>query len=80
MQYGVQGSGQELIVSVLDNQLTGYNKKVKSVPTTKEQVLELVIDCFNVAAERDIATGDSVEIVVITEQGMERIVRDLRKD
>lgn len=43
-------------------------------------MLELVIDCFNVAAERDIATGDSVEIVVITEQGMERIVRDLRKD
>lgn len=69
MQYGVQGSAQELIVPVLDNQFVAYNKNQKKVPTTREEVIDLILDCFNAATERDIYTGDSVEIVMLTKEG-----------
>lgn len=42
---------------VLDNILLGYNKVKNDFVRTKESVRELIIDCFNAAAERDIATG-----------------------
>ena len=38
------------------------------------------MDCFSCAAERDIHTGDNVEILIITPHGTERIVKPLRKD
>jgi len=41
----------------------------------------IIIDCFNSAAERDIYTGDHLEILVI-EKGKEpiRSVHELRRD
>ncbi|CAD8136079.1 unnamed protein product [Paramecium octaurelia] len=80
MTYGVQGSGQELVVAVLDNQLKGYNKINKTIPQTREEILDIILDCFSCAAERDIHTGDNVEILIITAAGTERIVKPLRKD
>jgi len=35
----------------------GYNKIKPTIPTTKEELVDLVIDAFNSAAERDIYTG-----------------------
>jgi len=35
----------------------GYNKKNPDFPKTKEEVVDLILDCFNSAAERDIYTG-----------------------
>ena len=35
----------------------GYNKKHPEFPKSKEEVMELILDCFNSAAERDIYTG-----------------------
>jgi len=37
--------------------LKGYHKKHPEFPKTKEEVMELILDCFNSAAERDIYTG-----------------------
>ena len=35
----------------------GYNKKERKIPTTREEVEDLIVDCFNSCAERDIFTG-----------------------
>jgi len=44
-------------MSVLDNILIGYNKKEKNIPTSRQAIEDLIVDCFNAASERDIATG-----------------------
>ena len=50
---------------ILDNQLKGYNKLVKTQPEGIPEVIDLIVDCFNAAAERDIYTGDAIEIIVL---------------
>lgn len=42
----------------------------------------MIVDCFNSAAERDIYTGDSIEILIVEKGKPEpkRLVYDLRKD
>ena len=50
---------------ILDNQLKGYNKLVKTQPESIPEVIDLIVDCFNAAAERDIYTGDAIEIIVL---------------
>jgi len=63
--YGVTGSASALMTSVLDNQI-GHKMRLdaKKEFDVKEMV-DLVKDCFTVATERDIYTGDSVDIYVI---------------
>lgn len=66
------GTGQTLIQPVLDNQVDF--KQQLGVPKTDlslEQTVELVKDCFSSAGERDIYTGDFVEICKITKDGTE---------
>jgi len=67
--YGVQGSGSAIATSILDNQIEckthPQNKKDLSVTET----LQLVKDVFTSIGERDIYTGDSVDIYVITKDG-----------
>jgi len=58
MTYGCQGTSKELIMPVLDNILLGYNKLEKNIPTSRQEIEDLIVDCFNAASERDIATGD----------------------
>ena len=41
------------------NQL-GYNKKNPKIPSTKEEVIDLLLDAFHSCAERDIYTGDKL--------------------
>jgi 20S proteasome subunit beta 6 len=43
-------------------------------------VIDLVVDVFNSAAERDIRTGDSIEIVLIEPSGITIQRFPLRKD
>lgn len=42
----VQGSGQQLMVSILDTQLIGYNMKEKTYPQSKEELMKIIIDTF----------------------------------
>ena len=37
--------------------ILGYNKTNKNIPQTKEELIDLTIDCFNSASEREIYTG-----------------------
>ncbi|KAG9443932.1 hypothetical protein H6P81_015272 [Aristolochia fimbriata] len=83
--YSSQGSGSTLIMPVLDNQLKSPSPlllpaKDAVTPLSESEAVDLIKDVFASAAERDIYTGDKVEIVVITAAGIKREYKDLRKD
>lgn len=69
MPYCVTGSGTELITSLLDNQV-GFKTQMSNFKDLSiEETVDLVKDCFTCAGERDIYTGDFVDIAVITPEG-----------
>lgn len=83
--YSCQGTGKDLIQPVLDNQLKADSpllvparESVTAMPA--ERALDLVKAAFVAAGERDIYTGDAVEILVITAGGIERHELELKKD
>ncbi|KAK1279735.1 Proteasome subunit beta type-1 [Acorus gramineus] len=83
--YSTQGSGSSLIMPVLDNQLKSPSPlllpaKDAVTPLSESDAVDLVKDVFASATERDIYTGDAVEIVVINAKGIRRESIDLRKD
>jgi 20S proteasome subunit beta 6 len=58
-------------------------KNMHGVPfsfSSKEQAIKLVKDAFTSATERDIHTGDYLEIFVVTKQGVQVERIDLKKD
>eukprot|EP01026_Neomeris_dumetosa_P032149 TRINITY_DN2547_c0_g1_i1.p1 TRINITY_DN2547_c0_g1~~TRINITY_DN2547_c0_g1_i1.p1 ORF type:complete len:257 (+),score=42.97 TRINITY_DN2547_c0_g1_i1:69-773(+) len=80
-----QGSGSDLVQPILDNQLkAGSPLAVPAQPTVTqlglEQAVDLVKNVFTSATERDIYTGDGVEIVIITQDGVKTEYMDLKKD
>lgn len=78
--YGAQGSGSELVTPVLDNQFKGHNNRDPQRPTNVKEVENTLKDVINSAAERDIYTGDQVEIVVIERGGIRRYKEPIRCD
>lgn len=80
LKYASQGSGQKLIIPVLDN-VIGYKNREQVAPVlTVDEAVELIKDSFITAAERNIHTGDSVEIKIITKDGMRSESFALKKD
>ncbi|MES1911304.1 MAG: hypothetical protein MHM6MM_003753 [Cercozoa sp. M6MM] len=69
-KYGAKGSGSALACSMLDNQVAfltqPQNKKDLSLP----EAVDLMKDIFASIAERDIHTGDTVEIRIVTSEGV----------
>eukprot|EP01068_Selenidium_serpulae_P012723 Selendium_serpulae@DN5870_c1_g2_i4.p1 len=80
VKYVAQGSGVELIMSVLDNRVNSNNQKVKRPHPTKQEAIDLVKDVMSSACERDIYTGDNAEIFVITADGVEETALELKHD
>ena len=78
--YGVQGSGVSLGAPILDNQFVGHNFIVKELPTSIEETENTAKDIINSIAERDIYTGDGVEVVTVTKAGVTRTVEKVRRD
>lgn len=83
--YSCQGSGSNLIQPVLDNQLAAASKLVLPeqdwiTRLPLPQALDLVKGAFVSAGERDIYTGDAVEIMIITKDGIEKQLMELKKD
>ncbi|CAN8074944.1 unnamed protein product [Agarophyton chilense] len=76
------GSGQNLLQPVLDNQVEFRQMTPDSSrkELSLEPCVELVKDAFTSACERDIYTGDSVEICCITAKGVEIEKFELRAD
>jgi len=84
--YGCQGSGKDLVQPVLDNQLASPSPlalpaqawEATSMPVA--QCVDLVKAAFVAAGERDIFTGDAVEILIITKDGVREETLVLKKD
>ncbi len=76
------GSGAHMINPYLDSEVEGYNNPNhhKKGPLTPEKGVEIMVKAFQAASERDIYTGDTLEIVVISGKGVEKIQKQLRID
>lgn len=78
--YGVTGSGSALITSILDNQVEFKTHLSNFKQLSQQECLTLVKDVMTSAGERDIYTGDSVDIVIISKDGMKEEKFQLKKD
>lgn len=78
LTHGVQGSGQQLCMSVLDNQMKGSNR-VDDYSFNGDPV-KLIKDVFNSCAERDIHTGDHLLIWDVSPEGIKQSTFKLRDD
>nr|QBH72813.1 proteasome subunit beta type [Liposcelis bostrychophila] len=75
------GSSGALLQPLLDNQLGFLNmENVKKRPVPLDKALAILKDVFISAAERDIYTGDSIAISVITKDGIRSESFTLRRD
>jgi 20S proteasome subunit beta 6 len=74
------GSGQAYIIPLLDNVIAHRNRLDERRNLPKEEVVEIVKDAFISCGERDIYTGDKVEIIIVTKEGIEKIYFDLKAD
>ena len=77
---GAMGSGSELIVPILDNQVKDHNVLDPVAPSDTEVVDNVLRDSMHAAAERDIYTGDNLEMVTIDKDGIRFEKTPLRKD
>jgi len=81
LTYGCQGSGTEMGSPLLDNQFIGHNHLIKKTAQQPvEEVEAAAKDIINSIAERDIYTGDQVEIVVIRKDGVSVKRENIRRD
>jgi len=82
MQYSSSGTGQRLVQPVLDNQMTReYQPLLLKTDLSLEEAEELVKDVFNSAGERDIYTGDYVDVFsIVTDKGIAHSRFDLKFD
>jgi 20S proteasome subunit beta 6 len=86
VRVSVTGSGESLIQPLLDNQLERQHQALGAKPPPLhidlelDDAIDLVKDAFVSAGERDIRTGDSVEICVITSAGVRIETHPLNPD
>lgn len=80
-KYRAGGSAGALLQPVLDSQIGLKNQSNPTKePLTKERAVAVIKDTFISATERDIYTGDSVILNIITADGVAEEVLELRKD
>ncbi|XP_076170407.1 proteasome beta6 subunit [Ptiloglossa arizonensis] len=80
-KYRASGSAGALLQPLLDNQIGYKNQEgVEHAPLTQERAIAIIKDVFISAAERDIYTGDSISIKVVTKDGIQDSSFALRKD
>lgn len=65
---------------LLDNQFVGHNHLVKKLADDRQNVEDAAKDIINSIAERDIYTGDSVELCVIDKSGINFKREAIRRD
>jgi len=80
LPYGVSGSGSALITSILDNQVGFLTQPSNKRQLSIEETVDLVKDVMTCAGERDMYTGDHVDIWVITKAGTKRERFELKRD
>lgn len=78
--YCCTGSGSALVTSLLDNQVMCKTHPSNFKELSLEETLALVKDAFTSCGERDIYTGDSVNLAIITKAGIKYETFELKKD
>jgi len=79
--YRADGTAQALIQPFLDNQVGFKNQYgVERRLLSREEALKLIRDAFTAATERDIHTGDYLDVFTITSGGVDQQRFDLKKD
>merc|ERR1719419_128505 len=78
VEIACEGSGVELIMPLLD--FVKLEKQAGRFIPTRENVEKLVIDCFHMAAEKDIYTGDQIELYTVTKGGIDKKMVPIRCD
>lgn len=79
--YRAGGTASAMLQPLLDNQVAYLNQTgVEKKPLSIEKAVQLVTDVFTSAAERDIYTGDGIQINIITADGVEVKEVPLRRD
>ncbi|KAJ2794423.1 Proteasome subunit beta type-6 [Coemansia guatemalensis] len=80
--YKAFGSASALVQPFLDNQIGMKNQRGAEGERmlTREEALRLAIDSFTGAAERDIYTGDWLDIFIIDAAGVHKETRELKHD
>jgi 20S proteasome subunit beta 6 len=73
--YAAQGAGQKLIIPLLDNIVGGKNRQDRGYGAgapalTLAEAQQLAVEAFITAGERDMYTGDAVEVYTITAEGV----------
>lgn len=74
------GSGAPLIQPLLDSFIDMKNWNGDKPVIDREYALKIVMKAFDAASERDVKTGDSLEIYVLTKDEIKREVYPLRSD
>ncbi|KNC82305.1 20S proteasome subunit beta 6 [Sphaeroforma arctica JP610] len=80
--YRAAGTGSQLLQPLLDSEVGFKNKSdvVEKKTPTLEEAINLCKDAFAGVAERDIYTGDRVQILIITKDGVKEETFTLRRD
>ena len=74
------GSAASLIQPFLDNQIKFKNLSYPLVQLPLSKVIQIVKDAFTSATERDIYTGDGLQIMTITKDGVKEERYPLKRD
>ena len=74
------GSGSQMVLPVLDCQVKDHNELNPILPDKKDDIIESLRDVMHGVCERDIYTGDNLEVCVITKEGIEITKEPLRRD
>lgn len=78
--FSAAGSGQSFLIPLMDNVISHKNRCDEGNELESDEVVEIVKDAFVTAGERDIYTGDAVQIMVITKDGVQEHVYRLKAD
>lgn len=78
--FSASGSGQAFVIPLLDNVISHKNREDPERELSAEEVVEICKDTFVTAGERDIYTGDSVDIIIIRASGMTKTNFKLKAD
>ena len=74
------GSGQSFLIPLMDNVVAHKNRNDEKRDLPAKEGVEIVKDAFITAGEREIYTGDSVEIMIIRKDGITSTTFSLKAD